>query len=446
MRSVKLISVLPGNCLQCISRTFSTGDLSLQRHYKLLVIGGGSGGCNVAQKFASKLGAGKVGVIEPKDVHYYQPMWTLVGGGVKKLSDSADQMSKVLPKTAEWLKTTAVSFDPEKSTVKTQSGEEVKYDYLVVAIGLQLNYNQIKGLPEAFAKDPRLCSNYDKDYVTRTFPAIQNFKGGNAIFTFPNTPIKCAGAPQKIMYLAEEYWRQNGVKEKSNIMLNSALGVIFGVKKYANSLMKVVDSRGLKLNFKRNLIEVRPETSEALFENLDTGDVETFKYDFMHITPPMSTPDSLRKSSLVNEGGFLDVDKCTLQHVKYPNIFGIGDCTSVPTSKTAAAAAAQSGILKTNLCAVMDGKKPTAMYDGYTSCPLITSRSKCILAEFDFDGNALETFPIDQGKERRSMYLLKRDILPHMYWQLMTTGIWNGPGFFRKILHLGMDGPEKPKA
>ncbi|CAC5403073.1 SQOR [Mytilus coruscus] len=448
MKSMKLLAVLPGNCIQSLSKNFSTGPASLQRNFKVLVVGAGAGGCSVANKFAHHVGGEKVGIIEPNDEHYYQPMWTLVGGGVKKLQDSVQKMSKLLPEKGTWMKTKAVAFDPEKCTVTTAEGEEVKYEYLIVATGLQLNYNKIKGLPEAFDTDPTVCSNYNYNYVQKTWPAIQNFKGGNAIFTFPNTPIKCAGAPQKIMYLAEDWWRKNGMRDNANIIFNSSLGVIFGVKKYANSLNKVIESRGMKVNYKRNLIEVRPETREAIFQNLDspTGETETFKYEFLHVTPPMSTPDVVRDSPLVDANGYVDVDKNTLQHKKYSNIFGIGDCTNAPTSKTAAAAAAQCGILETNLRAVMADKPMTAQYDGYTSCPLITARGKCILAEFDFDGNPLETFPINQGKERMTMYHMKKDVMPHIYWHMMLNGHWNGPGVYRKLMHFGMDGPEKQAA
>ncbi|VDI15845.1 sulfide:quinone oxidoreductase [Mytilus galloprovincialis] len=314
-----------------------------------------------------------------------------------------------------------------------------------MATGLQLNYNKIKGLPEGFDTDPSLCSVYDYNLVQKTLPAIQNFKGGNAIFTLPNTPIKCSGAPQQIMYLADEMWTENGIRDKANIYYNSSLPVIFYVQKYADTLLNVLDRRGITVNYMRNLIEVRTDTKEAIFQKLDSpkGETETFKYDFLHVTPPMSTPDPVRESPLVGSTGFVEVDKETLQHVKYPNIFALGDCSNVPTSKTSAAAATQGGYLEKNLNAVMNGKQPYAKYDGYSSCPVITSRGKCILVEFNYDCLPLETFPFNQAKERRSMYFLKKNIIPQIYWHMMMRGLWNGPKFLRKVIHLGMDGPEK---
>ncbi|KAL7641001.1 UNVERIFIED_CONTAM: hypothetical protein RMT77_008138 [Armadillidium vulgare] len=419
--------------------TFATSTLA-NKSYQLVIVGGGTGGCSSAAKFSSKLGRGKVAVIEPSSTHYYQPMWTMVGGGMKTLQDSGRPMGEVLPKKADWIKQKVVGFKPEENKVVLEDQSEVGYDFLIVSLGLQLNYGIIKGLPEAF-ETPGVCSNYSPLYVNKTLEALKNFKEGNALFTLPNTAVKCAGAPQKIMYIADEYLRKNGKREKAQVRFLTAGGVIFGVKKYAYALAKLVEERDINVNFQHNLIAVRPDNKEAVFQKLDGGSDElvTLPYDMIHITPPMSAPDVLRKSTtLVDGSGFLNINKETLQHVTYPNIFGIGDCTNLPTSKTAAAAAAQVGILKTNLEQAIKGQKLTAKYDGYTSCPLVTGYSKCILAEFDFDGNPMETFPLNQAKERRSMFHMKKDFMPILYWEGMLKGLWEGPKLVRKAMHLGL--------
>jgi len=319
----------------------------------------------------------------------------------------------------------------------------IGYSYLILATGLKTDFESIKGLPEALQSVPGVCSNYSPVYVNKTREAIQNFptSGGNALFTFPNTPIKCPGAPQKIAYLAEAAFRRAGIRDKVNITFNSSLGVIFGVKKYADALWKyVVNERDINVNFKHNLVEVKPESKEAVFELLDEpGKYATFPFDMLHVVPPMTTPQFLKDAKdLTNAAGFVNVNQENLQHVKYSNIFALGDCSSLPTSKTAAAIASQAGVLLQTMDAVMKGKKPTEIYDGYTSCPLVTGNGKCILAEFDYQVQPLETFPINQGKERMTMFQLKKDAMPFIYWNLMLKGFWNGPKTFRKILHLGM--------
>ncbi|RXG54421.1 Sulfide:quinone oxidoreductase, mitochondrial [Armadillidium vulgare] len=356
----------------------------------------------------------------PADKHYYQPLFTLVGGGMKKLEESFRPMKEVLPKDADWIKESVVSFKPEENKVLTDNGKEISYDFLLIAMGFQLNYNKVKGLPEAF-ETPGVGSNYSPLYVTKTHKALKEFKGGNAVFTFPNCPIKCAGAPQKIMYIFEEYQRNNGRKEKTNITYNTGLGVLFSSKYYADVLWEVAKGRNIAVNLRHDLVEVNSDKREAIFENLDNpGQLKSLPYDFLHVTPPMSPPDVLKnEKKLVDEAGFLNLNKETLQHVTYPNIFGIGDCTNLPTSKTAAAVAGQVGIVGKNLSKTMDGKSLTAHYDGYTACPLVTGYSTCIMAEFDYTTNPIETFPFDQRKERKSMFLTKRDVLPFVYWNSM---------------------------
>lgn len=407
--------------------------------YRLLVVGGGAGGCGAASKFAGKLGGKtEVAVIEPSSTHYYQPMWTLVGGDLKKLAQSGRPMEWCLPKKANWLKDSVVSFNPEENQVVTASGDVVSYEYLVIAMGLQLKYEMIKGLPEAF-DTPGVGSNYSDKYVGKTQTALREFKGGNAVFTFPTGAIKCPGAPQKIMYIAEQTFRDAGIK--ANIQYFSSLPVIFGVKKYADALWEVVKSRNIDVHLRHNLVEVKSETKEAVFENLDTNEKIAVPYDFLHVTPPMAPPAPLADNKdLADALGFLDVNKETLQHTKYSNIFGLGDCTNVPSSKTAAAVAAQLGILRKNLTSAMEDKPLEAKNDGYTSCPLVTGKDKVILAEFDFQAppQPLETFPVNQAKERWSMYQLKAHLMPSLYFHGMIKGWWEGPRLFRKMFHLGM--------
>ncbi|XP_037092292.1 sulfide:quinone oxidoreductase, mitochondrial-like [Pollicipes pollicipes] len=427
-------------CLAPRSRAFSVSAAQQANSaYKLVVVGGGSGGCSVAAKFAKKLGKGKLAVIEPAQTHYYQPMWTLVGGGMKSAEQSGRPMKDVLPAAADWIQDRVVSFDPSSNKVTTSSGDEISYEYLVVAMGIQINWDGIKGLKEAL-DTPGVCSNYSPKYAEKTYKELQAFKEGNAIFTFPNTPIKCPGAPQKIMYIADQYFRKTGKRDKANIIYNTSLPVLFGVKKYADALWEVVKKRDITVNTRRCLTEVRPDTREAVFVNLDKPDEQYVEeYEMLHATPNMSAPDVLKSCpDLCDAAGYVDVSKDTMQHNRFPNVFAIGDCSSLPTSKTAAAVAAECGILAKNLRAVMAGQKAQATYDGYTSCPLVTGYSKAILAEFKYGAEPLETFPINQGKERWTSFIMKKELMPFLYWKLMLNGNWNGPRTFRKLLHFGM--------
>lgn len=287
--------------------------------------------------------------------------------------------------------------------------------------GIQINWHLVKGLKESLGKNG-VCSNYAYETVESTWENIRNLNEGIAVFTQPNTPIKCGGAPQKIAYLAEDYFRLNGRRDRIVVKFISGMPSIFSVKKYADALMKHCQQTGIETLFKHNLVEIRPEKKEAIFINLDTQQELVQPYDMIHVTPPMGPPDFIKNSPLADSAGWVDVNKSSLQHNKYKNVFGLGDASSLPTSKTGAAIRKQAPVLVKNLLSLMKGEALTASYDGYTSCPLVTGYDSLILAEFDYDLNPRETFPFDQSKERYSMFLLKKYVLPPLYWHGMLRG------------------------
>jgi sulfide:quinone oxidoreductase len=362
-----------------------------------------------------------IGVIEPSSDHFYQPAWTLVGAGTFRKEATRRDETSLIPKHVVWIKDAVAEFRPEANELVTRSGKKIGYRFLVVAAGIQTNWNKVAGLPEAVGKDG-VCSNYSYETVNSTWESIRQFKGGTAIFTHPNTPVKCGGAPQKIMYMADDAFRQQGVREGSRIVLAIANPNLFHVDKYRAVLEQVVQRKQIETLFLHDLIAIKPKTKEAVFRKLDSNEEITLKYDMIHVTPPMGPPDFIAQSQLADTGGWLDVDKHTLQHQRYANVFGLGDCSNLPTSKTAAAIRKQTPVMVKNLLAQMDGKPLPARYDGYASCPLVTGYGKMVLAEFDYDKKPQETFPFDQGKERWSMWLLKKYLLPVLYWQGMLKG------------------------
>lgn len=389
--------------------------------YKIVIVGGGTAGITVAAQLAKRLDSKEIAIIEPSSKHYYQPLWTLVGGGAATKESTERDEADYIPKGVTWIKDKAIEFYPDENYLLTLSGQRINYNFLVVAAGIQIDWDKIKGLKDSLGKNG-VCSNYSYQYVDKTWEYIKNFSGGTAIFTQPPPPFKCGGAPQKIMYLADDYLRKSGVREKSKIIFTSAAAGSFQVKKYADTLDKVMARKSIITKFRHNLIEIKSETQEAVFENLDTKEKTTLHYDLLHVSPPQSSPDFIKRSPLANADGWVDVDKKTLQHNRYKNIFSLGDASSLPTSKTGAAIRKQAPVLVKNLIAAINGKPLVANYDGYTSCPLVTGYGRLVMAEFDYDLKPTETFPIDQSKERLSMYLVKKYLLPEIYWHGMLRG------------------------
>ncbi len=392
--------------------------------YQVVIVGGGNAGISVAAQLLRKNKTLDIAIIEPSDKHYYQPAWTLVGAGVFDMKKTIRNEEDVIPKQATWIKQRVVSFQPESNRVVLDNYETVGYEYLIVAPGIQLNWHEIKGLKETLGKNG-VCSNYSVQHVPYTWECIKNFKGGKALFTNPNTAVKCGGAPHKIMWLAADYFKNHNVFDKTEIQYWSGGTRLFGVEKYEKTLKQVAERDKVEMHFFTRLVEIDGQNKSAKFVGFgeQNKDKEYWvSFDMIHVTPPQSAPDFLRNSPLANAAGWVDVDKYSLQHVKYPNIFSLGDASSLPTSRTGAAIRKQAPVLVTNLLAMIKGQLLEAKYNGYSSCPIVTGYGKLMLAEFDYNNNPTETFPFDQSKERWSMYQLKRRVLPWLYWNKILTG------------------------
>lgn len=396
-------------------------------HHRVLIIGGGTAGLTVAARLKRK-GVRGVASLEPSARHYYQPMWTLVGAGAADIASTVRPQADYIPKGTRWIQDWAEEMDPVRQQVRTRGGLRLGYDFLVVAPGIQLDWDKVPGLRQAL-ETPYVSSNYDFRLAPKTWEMVRAFKGGTALFTHPATPVKCAGAPQKIMYMVADHLRRSGLAERSRVIFGSANKAIFGVKPFAGVLEGVVKRYGIETRFGHNLIEVRPEQREAVFAVIREGQQEqvTLGYDMMHVTPPQSAPDFIKASPLAHQqgpsAGWVKAHKHTLQHPDYPNVFALGDASDLPTSRTGAAVRAEAPVLVENLLAVMEGKAPTAQYNGYASCPLVTGYGKMLLAEFDYDGKPAPSIPfINTFEERRDMWLLKKYGLPRMYWDLMLRG------------------------
>ncbi|MCP9888492.1 NAD(P)/FAD-dependent oxidoreductase [Cyanobium sp. ATX 6A2] len=390
-------------------------------HHQILIVGGGAAGITVAAQLKRARTALDVAILEPAHDHYYQPGWTLVGGGVFSLEDTHRAERDLIPSGVHWIQAGASSFDPEHNRVTTTTGATVSYDLLIVATGMKLCWDRIEGLSEALGKGG-VCSNYSKEFTAYTWEAIQAFKGGNAVFTCAPMPIKCPGAPQKIAYLADDVFKKK--KLQANVIYATATPGIFGVPVYAAPLREVVKRKGIDARYNHVLTAVRADKKEAVFKVTEgeSSREEVIPYNLLHVTPPMAAPDVVAESPLANGAGFVEVDQFSLQHVRFANVFSLGDVSGMPNSKTAAAVRGQAPVLVANLLALLDGRPLEAAYDGYSCCPLITGYGKTIMAEFNYKQEPAPSFPLDPTKERWSMWFVKRKILPALYWNRMLTG------------------------
>ncbi|WP_367754034.1 FAD/NAD(P)-binding oxidoreductase [Flavobacterium sp. WC2430] len=422
----------------------------MKEHFQILIIGGGNAGLSVAAQLIRKKSDSNIGIIEPSEKHYYQPAWTLVGAGIYDVEKTVRQEKDYIPKNSTWIIDAVTEFLPTENKVICKSGKEISYDFLIVSPGIQLDWNKIKGLKETLGKNS-ISSNYSFEFAPKTWKFIENFKGGTAVFTNPSTPIKCGGAPHKIMYLACDYWYKKGILDKCDVHYISGGASIFGVPEYAKTLVKTLKKYKIQTHFGANVTAVNGETKTVEFEtkatddtikqNLSTLDAScysiipfdasaetkkiTLKFDFCHAVPPQSAPDFIKKSPLAdakNPLGFVEVDKYTLQHSRFPNVFALGDCTNAPCSKTGAAIRKQAPVVVANVLSLLNNTTLVAKYDGYSACPIPTQYGKLMLAEFDYDNKPKMTFPFDQAVPRWTMWKLKTKILPWLYWNKILKG------------------------
>lgn len=414
--------------------------------YKVVVVGAGSGGLSVANQIYNRFkAAGKplnkedVAVVDSAHYHYYQPGWTLVGSGLKAKTETRRRLADLIPKHIAHIPESVQIFHPESSTITTTTGRSISYDMLVVAAGLQINWNGIEGLSQALVDSSSgVSSIYSYDTCDKAWADIEALRSGNAIFTQPAGVIKCAGAPQKLMWMAWDRFRRTQRGDNINVDFYTGMPTMFSVKKYSEALNSLRQQRHVGGYFEHNLVKVNSANHTATFKKPDGTLVDT-DYTLLHVTPPMGPLDFIKKSPIADSTGWVSVDPGTLRHTKseFGNIFAIGDCSSTPTSKTAAAITAQAPILTENLFSVMDTGKlnESARYDGYTSCPLLTGYGQLMLAEFKYGLVPEESFSdifVDQAIPRRPFYHLKKDVFPAAYWNAMVNGNWFGRNAFRR--------------
>lgn len=395
------------------------------RAHKVVIVGGGTAGITVAARLR-RAGVSDVAVIEPSTSHYYQPLWTLVGGGLARAEASVRPEASVMPRGVTWIQRSVVAVAPQRHVVVLDDGSEVEYGYLVMAPGIQLDWDKVPGMRQALGRHG-VSSNYDLALAPTTWDLIRATTRGTAVFTQPAGAIKCAGAPQKIAYLAADHWRRQGVLKNIDVHLVLPTPGMFGVPEFARILEQVVERYGITVHFTSEAVEIDGGARSVVVRDLSNDTKQSLGYDVMHVVPPQSAPTWVANSPLAdptNPAGYIEVDKYTLQHVRFPEVFALGDAGSTPNSKTGAAVRHQAPVLVSNLRAVMAGQVPAASYDGYASCPLTTARDRMLLAEFDYTMKPAPSIPLLNTKqEHRDFGLLKKVGLPALYWNLMLKGL-----------------------
>jgi sulfide:quinone oxidoreductase len=398
-----------------------------RQHVQIVIVGAGAGGIATAASLLARDKSLEIALIDPVDVHHYQPGWTMVGGGVFDLGATRKPMTAVLPRGVQRIRAAVTRFDPDANCLTVDGGAHIGYERLVVCPGLALRWDAVEGLEASLGRNG-VTSNYLGDLAPYTWELVRGLRRGRALFTQPPMPIKCAGAPQKAMYLAADHWRRSGVLENIDVQLCSAGAVLFGVLEYVPALMRYIDRYGIDLRFGQTLCAIDGARQLATFAGVGPdGRARTVEraFDMIHVVPPQGPPAFIGASALADRSGWLDVDAQSLQHKRYDNVFGLGDVINTSNAKTAAAVRKQAPVVAHNLLASLGRADGKAFYDGYGSCPLTVERGRVVLAEFGYGGQLAPTFPawlLDGRQPSRLAWMLKANVLPALYWHGMLKG------------------------
>ncbi len=401
---------------------------------RIAIVGGGAAGISMAARLQRALSNPDITLIDPSDTHYYQPGFTLIGSGVYEASQVHKPQESLIPSGVEWLKDRVTELDPDNNRLTTSQNGVVAYDFLVLCPGLQMHFEEIEGISRDTLGAGNAHCIYDFNGAQKCWAAIKELseKGGRAIFSDTWTKLKCGGAPKKINMMAEDYCRRQGTRDRVDFQFISAGDKMFDVPLFCKRLEEIYAERHIPVTFQQRIKAVDTASRKVYFEYTADGSVQTVSrdYDFLHIVPPMSAPDFVRRSPLAvdpqtgKRENWVPADKDTLVHARYRNVMVLGDAAGIPTSKTGAAIRIQVPVAVANLISLMENETPSAIYNGYTACPFVTERGKVLMAEFGYDKVPTPTIPfLDPGKEHWPGWILKTRVLKPMYFQGMLRGL-----------------------
>lgn len=393
-------------------------------HREVLIIGGGNAGISLAARL-QRYGVKDIAVVEPKDHHLYQPLFSHIAGGRALAKEAIRTQDSVTPKGVTWVRDAAAGVDAAANTVMLASGSTVAYGQLVVCPGLQLDWDAVPGLADA-VHSPFGASHYEFGLAPKTWTLLSRLTSGTVVFTMPAGPVKCGGAAQKPMYLACDYWREQGVLDQVRVVMVQPYPSVFGVPGVDEELDRKIQEYGIELRLNSELVSVDSDRQTATIRDNAAGTTEELHYDVLNAVPPQSAPDWLKATDLPapgSDGGFVEVDPETLRHRRYPNIWSLGDAAATTNSKCGGALRKQTKVLAKNLVAARRGAPLKEKYNGYAVCPFTVSRSTVVFAEFDADYRPMPSIPrVPTWKESRASWVVDRDVFPQVYWNLILKG------------------------
>ena len=342
---------------------------------KVVVLGGGVGGTLTANLLSKDLHRDiDVTVIDPTGMHVYQPGFLYVALGQANGRWLARDERTLLRKDVELVVEAATRIEPDRKVVHLSHGEEVPYDYLVLATGSRLVPEQIPGLTQGSYEF------YSMAGALRLREALRNFRGGRIGVGVAGIPYKCPPAPVEFVLMLEQYLRARGIRDKSSVTLLSPLNRAFTIESASQLVQPIMERRGIELATFFNVESVDPDSM-----TVSSLEGEEREFDLMVIVPPHRGQTVIEESGLGDRSGWVPTDRNTLSHKEHSDIFAIGDATDLPISKSGSTAHFEAPVVASRIASGIFGTKPKEVYGGKVMCFLETGDGRATALRFDYE-------------------------------------------------------------
>ncbi len=390
------------------------------QHADVLIVGAGNAGIALAARLRNS-GVEDITIIEPKVTHHFRPLLSYVGAGLSSTKELSRRQASVMPAGVRWVQDAAAAIDTERRSVTLASGSILTYRDVVLTPGSEPDWDALPGSAQAMLS-PSASTNYVVDLAPKTWELIKALRKGHAVFTLPDGPAPCPGAGQKILYMACDYWRSQGVLDDIEVTLVTPDADISANRHIASRLHVWAARYGIRVLAASRVDQVDP-TAQTL-RVTGPGGTETVTYDFWHLTPTHKAQPWIAAAGLSSRetAGYVDVDPLTLRHRRIPSVWACGDTAETGASRSGGGLREQTEVLAKNLLASREGAELAEKYSGYSVCPYTVSRSQVLFFEFDRQRDLKPSFPLMWRRASRLLFVGDRRVLPQIYWHQILKG------------------------
>ena len=392
---------------------------------KLVILGAGTAGTMMLNKLSNVLDKNQwhVTIVDQYETHYYQPGFLFIPFGIYSRKDVLKPKRDFFPPNTDVVMSEIDRVDPANNRVLLKNHQVLTYDYLIVATGAKIAPEQTEGLKDGLWHK-KIFDFYTIEGAVALADFFKHWEGGKLVLNVTEMPIKCPVAPLEFVFLADWYFTEKGMRDKVDLHFVTPLPGAFTKPRASSILGDFLDKKNIKLTSEFAIGRVDNEEQKIV-----SWDENEIPFDVLVTIPTNMGDDAIARSGLGDELNFIPTQKETLMAEGFDNIFVIGDATNLPSSKAGSVAHFQADILFENFLEVVEGRKPTAKFDGHANCFIESGFGKGILIDFNYDTEPLPgKFPLPgvgpfSLLEETKMNHYGKVMFRWMYWNFLLKGL-----------------------